>query len=372
MLFLPQSLPTQPAPYHLLGSGPDRRWWRGLLAVIFLVVSALIASFAVSLLPIFFINTDAYFSSLNQLVQGTLDLSDPVMFTVMMATLIVLIPLAFIATVISQRIKPGFLLSVEGRLRWKWQLVSFAVSAVIFFPWIIGMTWLSEDLSLNLPPNLWLVLALVWLLTPLQCAAEELVFRGFILQTIGTWIRRPILSLLIGIIVSAFAFAAAHGSFDPSTMLSLMLMAFAACLATWYTGGLEAGIAIHTANNTAIFTLVALTGPADVIVSSDTSVGWGASFLAGAVDLVTVGILIWLAKVMNIRRVHRPEDAPKPTVDYLLSEWSKGRLHSNLAAYYPPAFAERIGLTVPASEESHRAAHAAPLPRTSAHPHQPY
>lgn len=374
MLYLPRALPQRPAPYHLVGSGPDRRWWRVLLAILFLIVTALVATTVVSLVPLLFMPFNQYLDGLNGLMAGTMDLNDPVMFVVTMATLIVLIPLALASTVIAQRIRPGYLLSVEGHLRWKWQLVAFAIAAAIYFPWVIGISLLSGEAELNPAPNLVFVLVLVWVLTPLQSAAEELVFRGFILQSIGTWIRRPLPSLVVGTAISAFLFALAHGSLDASTMVTLMFMALASCLGAWYTGGLEVGIAIHTANNTAIFTWIAFSGPAEVLVSEDTSVGWGASLMAGALDLITAGILIFVAKRMNIQRLHRPEDAPKPTVEYLFKQWTKGRVFPEFVAYYPPQLALKAGLVEPSSfvVEDGAAASIAPTPQTYPfNPHQP-
>ena len=41
---------------------------------------------------------------------------------------------------------------------------------------------------------------------PLQCIAEEYIFRGFFLQTIGSWVKIPI----VAIVVSALVFTAGH------------------------------------------------------------------------------------------------------------------------------------------------------------------
>src|SRR4029453_3395275 len=110
-------------------------------------------------------------------------------------------------------------------------------------------------------PGHWmLLLVLVFVLTPFQAAAEEYLFRGWILQNVGSWFAQPIVGLVVSIIVSTTAFAAAHLSPDPWIIVSLACLSVASGLPAWRTGGLGAGIAMPTVNNVTAFTIVILFG----------------------------------------------------------------------------------------------------------------
>lgn len=85
-------------------------------------------------------------------------------------------------------------------------------------------------------------------LSPLQCIAEEYMFRGLIMQTFGSWIKFPI----IPIIIQTALFAALHpyNSWGVIAVAFMgLILGFCACI----TKGLEAGCALHIANNMTAF-----------------------------------------------------------------------------------------------------------------------
>ena len=85
---------------------------------------------------------------------------------------------------------------------------------------------------------------------PLQSLAEEYVFRGFIMQTIGAWFKLPI----IGIIASAVIFAVGH----PYNLVGVITIFFNGIIwgfIAWKTKGLEASSAAHIVNNLLAFYL---------------------------------------------------------------------------------------------------------------------
>ena len=85
-------------------------------------------------------------------------------------------------------------------------------------------------------------------LTPLQCAAEEFLFRGFLMQTFGSWFRLP----AIAIILQAAVFASMH-PYNLTGKLVIMIDGIFLGVIAWYTKGLEAGSALHIVNNMAAF-----------------------------------------------------------------------------------------------------------------------
>lgn len=96
------------------------------------------------------------------------------------------------------------------------------------------------------------LLPLALLLIPIQAATEELLFRGYLLQGLGRWTRRPWLALLI----TALLFGLLHGANPEVQAYGLGLMAvyyigfglFAGVI-TLLTNGLELAIGMHIANN---------------------------------------------------------------------------------------------------------------------------
>ena len=93
-------------------------------------------------------------------------------------------------------------------------------------------------------------------LVPFQSAAEEYLFRGWLLQAFGTWLRSP----WPGVVVQAVLFAAAHGWGTVWGFADLVVMGLLCGWLTVHTGGLEAAVALHVVNNVSAFGLAAAFG----------------------------------------------------------------------------------------------------------------
>ncbi len=89
---------------------------------------------------------------------------------------------------------------------------------------------------------------LMLFLWPLQCIAEEYICRGFLMQTVSSWTRVP----LIGVIISAAVFMAMH-PYNGLGRLAIALMGIVLSFLAWYGFGLEVGSGLHVANNFAAF-----------------------------------------------------------------------------------------------------------------------
>ena len=82
------------------------------------------------------------------------------------------------------------------------------------------------------------------LLAPFQGVAEELLFRGYIMQTVSSWFKLPVLGLIVQLII----FTVIH----PYNIIGVVNIAIAAlmyALVCIYSRGLEAGSAMHIINN---------------------------------------------------------------------------------------------------------------------------
>ncbi len=104
------------------------------------------------------------------------------------------------------------------------------------------------------PNTLTLTFFLVCLIIiPLQCIAEEYLLRGFVMQTLGSWFKIPVLAL----IAQAAIFALMH-PYSILGVIGVFIDGLVLGFLAWKTNGLEPGSAFHSVNNFTIAMVVAL------------------------------------------------------------------------------------------------------------------
>lgn len=89
-----------------------------------------------------------------------------------------------------------------------------------------------------------LFLIVLFISVPLQSTAEEFMFRGILLQTLGSWFKIPVLA----IVIQAIIFGLAHG-YNSFGLFETVVMGLICGFFAWKTDGIEVSSAIHTANN---------------------------------------------------------------------------------------------------------------------------
>ncbi|WP_166793135.1 CPBP family intramembrane glutamic endopeptidase [Cryobacterium lactosi] len=245
--------------YHRLGrTSPRYRWWKPLLVGIVgsvLYLLALLVLFTAAVVTSLMVPDVArVFEDLGD-ASLNFDMSDPVTFTLVILSIIPMLPALLLATRIIGAQRIGLLSSVRGRLRWGLLLQNTLFALVVY---AIGYLTMFSTSALTggtvtlevVQPQLPLMLLLIVLLIPVQAAAEEYVFRGYLAQTIGGWLRHPAFAILLPIPI----FVLGH---DYGLLGSIDVAFFAAVAGwlTWRTGGLEAAIALHIVNNATIFGL---------------------------------------------------------------------------------------------------------------------
>lgn len=150
----------------------------------------------------------------------------------------------------------GQLSSVEQHLRRGYLGICLAIAAVI----VLGGSLLVSSLQ-SQPPQFapqegwWGFLIAVAVVTPWQSAAEEYLFRGYLLQAVTGVTTNP----WIGAVVSSLLFASIHGAQNTALLLDRFAFGMLASTLAILTGGLEAGIAAHIINNVGAYTIAALT-----------------------------------------------------------------------------------------------------------------
>ena len=253
-------------PYHRLSHvNPRARWFTpvleglliaGIYFVLLLMVSFALLAFAVMLRVPYDHLTDL------QRVYANV-FKTPLVFIAFLSTVIPVIPAIFIARLITNFKPLGLIHSIAGRMRWSYLSVFLGFGFLIFGLYFVGFAALDGSLTTQNsvhPLNsgmFWLYIVLILLIVPFQCYAEELLFRGYLMQTLGRWLKNPAWA----IILPAPIFMVLHG-YGLWGLLSVLTMALIAGFLCWYTGGLEAGIGLHIANNVSIF-IFGLLGLAD-------------------------------------------------------------------------------------------------------------
>lgn len=134
-------------------------------------------------------------------------------------------------------------------------------------------------------------LILCIILGPLQCVAEEYIFRGLIMQTFGSWFKVPI----IAIVLQTLIFASAH-PYNFVGVLEIWVAGIGLGIAAWLAKGLEASCAIHIVNNMTIFFLTGFGFGA-----IRTQEGWRDLFLTFAFYVVYILILDKMSKKGMLR-----------------------------------------------------------------------
>ena len=244
-------------PYHRLSHvNPRARWFtpvlEGLLIAGIYFVLLLIVSFALLAFAVMLRVPYDYLTDLQRIYANVF--KTPLVFVALLITIIPVIPAIFIARLITNFKPLGLIHSIAGRMRWSYLGVFLGFGFLIFGLYYVGFATLDGSLTTQNsvhPLNsgmFWLYIVLILLVVPFQCYAEELLFRGYLMQTVGRWLKNPVWA----IIIPAPIFMVLHG-YGLWGLLSVLTMALIAGFLCWYTGGLEAGIGLHIANNVSIF-----------------------------------------------------------------------------------------------------------------------
>jgi uncharacterized protein len=288
----------RPRPYHQILLTRTYRPWRPALGLLVLGVTVAVAMTVVIVTTIV---TDLVTSGdpVDVVLDRFVTEISPLALLGTNLSLAVAIPASMLALLVAHRLRPGWLGSVVGRLRWGLMLrlaglalvvmaVSIAVS--LFLPSETGDVGEVETVSFSR----WLAFAAVVVLTtPLQAAGEEYAFRGYAFQALGAWFRSP----WPGAVVTSLLFALAHGGQNPWLFADRFAFGLIACWLVVRTGGLEAAIALHAAYNSVSFLLAAaLDQVSDTLATSDIP-WWYAAF-----DVARIAVFAWLAVRLADRR----------------------------------------------------------------------
>ena len=250
-------LPPDGAAYPQILRGASYVWWRSLLGAVFGVSMFILLTGVVSqALVMLSWSLTAGDYSYPDYYREAFAFERPAGMLATNLGIATLIPIAWVLMMAVHQVRPRWLSSVQPRIRWPYLLGSLLV-AVVALNGVLALSSLvdDEDLVFRQQPGFWGFLVVILLTSPLQAIAEEVFFRGYLLQALGSLVAQP----WFGVVVSAVVFALLHGVQNPALFAARLAFGLLAGILVWRTGGLEAPIAAHIVNNVCAYGIAGLT-----------------------------------------------------------------------------------------------------------------
>ena len=192
----------------------------------------------------------------------------------------IMIPSLYLATKIVKDRPFSSYSSSRGGWNNQLYLKAFIIPFILFLVvGIIESTILGNEGNYHFTIPFFIILLIV---VPLQCIAEEYVFRGLLMQTLGSWFNMPILAVILQAIIFGFTHGYA-GIGNIGIIISGLVMGFLA----WKANGLEVSSAFHTANNLS-FSLLVMFG-----LQSSTSAIQMSDLIISTAGTIIFGILLY-------------------------------------------------------------------------------
>ncbi|GIH27312.1 hypothetical protein Aph01nite_56220 [Acrocarpospora phusangensis] len=247
--------------FDLMARNSVNTWWRPILGTGFLIIGFLVSSLVLGLV----VGLVARMAGVPMVAEGSRVFTEPLLdVAFQLLVLAAAIPVVMGTVWLIQRRRPGTVSSVAGRLRWRWLLacVPLGLLAVVVGEGAQQLTTFLSGEEVSYEWGGWApfleAMAVILLLVPFQAAAEEYVFRGWVIQAFGAYMRNPWPAFIIG----SAGFAALHGYTDWGIAYVFGFGILSGWLAV-RTGGLEAPIALHVVNNVVAFGFSAADGNLD-------------------------------------------------------------------------------------------------------------
>ena len=223
----------------------------------------------------------------------------------LVATHLALASLLIVVLVLARYVNhraPRWVSSVQPGIRWKFGLLVGLVAVVV-----LNLTQLlvrgGVDTHYTVPQHWWVWLLAIIITSPFQAIAEEMFFRGYLMNVIsGLSVNLPEKARRwTSVVVSALIFALMHGT--QNAWLFTDRFAFG-LLAGWLvivTGGIEAGVAAHVVNNLFAFGYAVFLGGVSQ-ARGMTTMSWmdSAWDIGGFLTIALAGW--WIGNLMRVAR----------------------------------------------------------------------
>lgn len=254
---LPRFPHPEPREYHEMLRTWNYAWWKPVVGILLVALGMVIVA-PVALFPVVVVGVALEGGPFWESLERALLMEEvgPVSLLYLNLTLGSAILVTWFVMRVVHRMRPRWLTSVVPKMRWKLLSVFIGLSVVALVAMLavsilIGMLVPGADdtampMEVNELTATTAALALVVLLTtPFQAAGEEYVFRGYLLQAVGSLSG----SKWVALLVTSTLFALGHGVQNFPLFFDRFMFGLIAGWLVIRTGGLEAGIAMHILNN---------------------------------------------------------------------------------------------------------------------------
>jgi membrane protease YdiL (CAAX protease family) len=264
------ALPPDGAEYPQILRGESYVWWRSVLGVIFgISLFVLVTTVVSQAMVMLFWATTSGDQPIQEYFARAFGFEQPLGMLAVNVGLAALIPIAWALMAMVHQMRPRWLSSVQPRIRWRYLFGCLAIAAVALNGMMLLSTTIGRGLSFQPQEGLLGFLVVILLTSPIQAAAEEIFFRGYLLQALGSLVAKP----WFGVVVSALVFALLHGTQNLPLFVDRFVFGLLAALLVWRTGGLEAAIAAHVINNIFAYLVAGLTTSIAALKAID-GIGW--------------------------------------------------------------------------------------------------
>ncbi|MEO9324974.1 CPBP family intramembrane glutamic endopeptidase [Nocardioides sp. C4-1] len=292
-------------------AGREPQWAWSLLSVVSAVAGFVLVQLVLGLVVLLLIVLGLVVGGVDpeQAMDAVSDLDDPQPST--LAFLLVTISLSIPVIMGLHRaitgLSPRWLISVAGRIRWGWLFTTMGIAlATLIVNVVLGAVLpISGDADASgglndLTATAVRFLLVVLFLVPFQAAAEEYVFRGLMMQALGSISTARWVSRVVSVVVPALIFALFHGAQSVPVFFDRFAFGVVAGVLAIVTGGIEAGIGYHVVNNWLAFTIAVLFSDVGSSLNPEGGNGWNI-----VVTLVSSGTFLGLtwgaARLMNLQ-----------------------------------------------------------------------
>jgi membrane protease YdiL (CAAX protease family) len=290
-------LPRDGAQYPQILRNDSYLWWRSLMGAafglsLFLLLTTVVSQAVVAIFWVLTARSTPYASYFT----SAFAFERPSGMLGANLGIATLIPIAWGLMAVIHRVRPRWLSSVQPRIRWKYLLICLGVAAVALNGVLLLSILYSPMPAVGAQRGFWGFLVVILLTSPLQAAAEEIFFRGYLMQALGSLWSQP----WFGVVVSSVVFALFHGTQNLPLFLDRLVFGLLAALLVWRTGGLEAGIAAHVINNICAYLFAGLT-TSIATIRAVREIGWAdAAFDVGGFALFAL-LAYLVARAMKLR-----------------------------------------------------------------------
>lgn len=242
--------PTRLEYQQIDRAGREPQWTWSLVSVVAAVLGFVVVQLVLGLVVMLAIVLGLVVGGLDvqDAMDTVTDLDDPQPSTLafLLVTISLSIPVMMGLHRLITGLSPRWLISVAGRIRWAWlfttmgiALVSLIINVVLASALPISGDAATSGEANDLTATAVRFLVVVVVLVPFQAAAEEYVFRGLMMQGMGSITTALWVSRVVSVVVPAFVFACFHGLGQSAPVCSPSSPAASrpASATTWSTTG---------------------------------------------------------------------------------------------------------------------------------------